>query len=285
MDKGIFESDYEFPVSGSTPPDLRGKYVDLSETSKIAYQIESKDKTKYTLNDFNCEDTHTYHLKVDEASELGLPIGQFNNSYSRMVLVEEYAKYQEILEDEKKVKFGIAVRWLTVYKSIEIGINISSLPTLVASAQLDYLEASSIFQVLGCSSERITDLMPQSIKLDLESFIELRKKMDSIKGEFWNPDTVIKPTILARAGKRKSNEINEYSDSLVTAATLKGISKGKKYQEFISSSEKYNSRRNKEIISSIYYSILGEDYRLHKPGKENKKQAKGYLKKYNLVLF
>ena len=92
----------------------------------------------------------------------------------------------EIIDGDEVLHCGIAIRWIVNIKKLNANANITSLPMVTASAQFNNLSASVRFEVIGISSSEITALLPTSVDLKADTYVDLQNAFEKIKSKIIN---------------------------------------------------------------------------------------------------
>jgi hypothetical protein len=218
----------------------------------------------------------TYQFSVDMALALELPIGSTEAKFARKIFIQEYSNFREITDNDQKLRYGIAIRWIANIKMLDVKANISSMPFVAASAQFGHVEASARFQVVGISSHKITQLMPNPANLDLESYVEMKNALTEIKKLIWDSETKVTPQPLAVFGEISEREEEKYEEAIAVAYTLNCIREGKKLLDTLRLTDD-KSDLFKNVAQSIYHDITKNSEINVKPSEESRKEAERLL--------
>lgn len=203
-----------------------------------------------TLSELDRESVEVIILPVDVALAMHIPFGALDNKVARRIFIQEYKKYKEITIGEETVHYGISVRWIVNIRKVINQPDIASLPLLTASAQLNKLNATVRFEVLGISSNEITKLLPPSMDLKSDTYVQMRNVFDKIKEKIWS-DAQIQPTILGVFGTLRYNEEQLLADAVLTSFAISRIRRGKTLLRTMKELKK-PSDNAKEVIKSVY---------------------------------
>lgn len=121
-------------------------------------------------------------MSLDIVLTLGIPVGTTDTKFSRKVFIQEYLKNLDIQKGEETVRWGIGVRWIVNFKTLDVQAKTASITMIVASAQVGYVEAEARFQVIGIGSRDITTAIPAPVSLFVAS--QNMNKPDSSNSHF-----------------------------------------------------------------------------------------------------
>lgn len=269
-------TDVFLPIAAATLKGIASLMTNSASLDVASELLESRRRGPETLGELINEDIFWSKLSLSVAAKLGIPFGSAEGSYSRKILVQEYAKYVDIREGDGKVRWGIAIRWISNIKVLDAKANLSSLPVISASAELGYVEASSKFQVRGMSSQRITELMPDDMELSIENYLELKDALEAIKGEIWSDQTTISPTVLSIHSDVRDESESKYHEALAASWALNRVKKGHTLNRALSD-DPIGTSDTQETITSVYSDIIGTTDRNVEPDSVARDRAKKVL--------
>jgi len=274
------EGHFFLPISGSTESistDIHKieDYYDISKSKSLIDEIKNNQLSPTEdLSELTSEATFTHQLDLKAALSLNIPLGNIDTNSQWQVMIQEYSKYKDISSNDNVLRWGISIRWIVNFKSINVNANLSSLPLIAASAQLGLAQAEARFEVRGISSEKITNLIPASCELKVDTYAEMNKSLVEIKNLIYDQNTIIRPQILALDVTKRRTKDN-YKYSVLVHWILNQICKGKSLDKVIS---KVNSHDGSiDVLKSIYNDILGDNIN-NIPNKHDKKKACDILK-------
>lgn len=269
------------PFSGAT-----ASFVSNIENVKDVLTIESENLLRKvannevllptTLDELDRETVDIIDLSVGAALSLKIPFGSTDNKISRRIFIQEYKKYKEIIDGDEVLHCGIAIRWIVNIKKLNANANITSLPMVTASAQFNNLSASVRFEVIGISSSEITALLPTSVDLKADTYVDLQNTFEKIKSKVWLTQTSISPSILGVFGNVKSDEEKVIYEAVAISYALKKIKAGKSLKKALSGVTEHLDS-TKDIIKSVYEEITKSSDMITSPSESSKEKAKQFL--------
>jgi len=168
--------------------------IDLSDWADLLLKIKDGSIIVPTkLNELNQDQVLVHHLEAKAALDLGIPLGSFKIDGSTSVFVQDYAKYREIAYGQTTVLIGVAIRYSVVFRVLNASIQLQSLPTIAAAAQLGFIDSGAVFDVRGMSSRNISKAIPIVPSLNVEAYAAYSDALRTIKDLMWEADTVIDP--------------------------------------------------------------------------------------------
>lgn len=270
------------PVSGSAQSFIahlqQVKHELQLESADLFTQISSNEIPLPTeLNQLDRETVDIIDLSVDTALALRIPFGSFENKMSRRVLIQEYKKYKEVSKGAEIIHYGISIRWIVNIRKLNLAADISSLPMVTASAQLNSISATVRFEVVGISSAEITSLLPSNVDLKADTYVSLKNSFEKIKSKIWDKNTTITPTILGVYGTIKSEEDRVYNDAVIITYALHKIKEGKTLQRALSDQPNL-PHTAQDIIQTVYTDINHSSDLTSTVSSDAKDRAKSLLK-------
>lgn len=270
------------PFSGAT-----GSFVANLNQVKSAINLESENIIRYVndnkstlslptvLDDLDKETIEIIDLSVDAALALKIPFGSVDNKLARRVFIQEYKKYKVIEHENEILHYGISIRWIVNIKKYNASADISSLPMVTASAQFNNLSASVRFEVVGLTSPQITELLPSSVDLNSDTYVDLKNAFESIKKLIWDENTHVIPCVLGVFGDVKSDDDKILLDAVAISYALKKIENGKTLQKAISDIS--GQTGTIEIVKTVYEEITKSSELTKAPSTAARNKAKQIL--------
>ena len=244
---------------------------------KLATELaENRRSAPSKLSELTNDELIQTKLSTNVAGKLGIPFGSTEGSFSRSIFIQEHAKYVDIPNGKGNVRWGVAIRWISNIKVIDVKANISSLPVISASAELGHVEASSKFQVIGMSSKKITELMPSNVALSIESYAEMKRALQEIKAEIWSKNTTIAPTILSVYSSITDNVDNKYLEPLAASWALSKIQEGRTLN-YALQQDPIRTSDTQSTIESVYMDVVESTDRNIKPSEKAKRKTRSFL--------
>jgi len=229
------------------------------------------------LEDLDTEDSFTSVLSVDAAAALKIPFGTGEANVSRKIFVQDYLRYKDLQDNEKKVRWGVGIRWIVNIKQTDVKADISSLPFVAASAQFGYVQAEARFQVLGLSSKEITTLTPAPSPLNTESFAKFDLALNEIKKRMWDENTIVKPKLIAILGETLPRMESKYEESLAITWALSRIKDGDSLQMALIKI-KGESPLFADVVTGVYIDVVKSSEERNNPDADAQKRAERLLK-------
>jgi hypothetical protein len=228
--------------------------IDTSAGESILKKIAANDIiVPSSINDLFNEDVFTSQLSINVATQLKIPFGASDNSLSRKIFIQEYAKFKDINVDEKYVRWGVSIRWIINIKIINTSAEISSLPMVAAAAQVGYINATARFQVVGLNSSKITSLIPAPAELNIETYMEMKNAFSSIKALIHDSSTSVKPQILSVLAEVPEEDENKFDEAIAITWALLCFKKGKSMTDsFINK----KSKSFNDVVKTTYTMLM-----------------------------
>ncbi len=252
------------------------KELEIPEGTLAALNSLAANPPPATLNDLTNEDTFVSLLSVEAAASLGIPFGSAESKTARRIVVQEYAKYRDIMEGTTAVRWGVGVRWIVNVKILNTEAKISSVPMVAASAQVGFVEATARFQVLGIASPEVTKAIPAPTDLNTETYVELKQALLKIKALIYEQATTIRPQVLAITADAPETSERSYEGALAVAWALTKISEGRTLLRAQTEYEK-SSAFFREEVKSVYIDVASTSDANSKPSDEARAKARRIL--------
>lgn len=224
--------------------------VDLSSAEQTLRDIhDNRIATPTTLQELPYQHTFTSTLSVDLAVALGIPVGDVDARMSRRVFVQEYLKYAKI----DSLRWGIGIRWLVNYKTVDAQAKTSSIALVAASAQFGFVQAEARFEVIGVDSARITELVAAPVQLDVETYQQMNDAFVNIKKLVWDAATIVRPQMVGVMATQPTNQ-NDYEEALGAGWGLTQVMQGLTLSDALRSS-KLRSEIFDDAVRAIYTTV------------------------------
>ncbi|HEX2205834.1 MAG TPA: hypothetical protein VHG91_21145 [Longimicrobium sp.] len=252
--------------------------LDLSRTAGLVERIRTGAITPpQGLNDLNREDSNVSELTVDLAAELGLLYGSTGSKANRRIFVQDYSKYVDFEEEQQKVRWGVALRFIIDVTVTDSKANLSGIPAITASAEFRFASASARFQVIGLSSADISKTVPVPTSLNVEAHGEYNAALNRIKNEYmYAQGTVVRPSILAIFAEVKKRDEQEYEIALATGWALNRIAEGQTLQRALEGYDKATPGF-REAIRATYLDVARNTDVNARPTDEDRARARRLL--------
>jgi len=258
------------------------EHVDTSHSETLLEEIDmGRVPTPKSIEELPQQDFFTSTLSLDVAAALGIPFGATDAKFSRRIFIQEYLKYADIEQDDQKVRWGVAVRWIVNYKTLNIQAKTTSLALVAASAQVGWVQAEARFQVKGADSLEISSAIPAPVTLNVDTYHEMNQAFKEIKRLIWNDETIITPILVSVYVLPRETIQDDFEEPLAISWALTQIKKARTLEQALDRSKRDHPRFG-EVVKSIYITVSGTSERNAPVSAEAKERAAEILGGLNL---